>query len=207
MLSLLKKKSDHAAPPAPWHPNLRVADRLPDTKVVRTAFFVNGIAATIAIVLALYLGEQELRIRALNVQIVEWQKQIDHDRLESNQAVALYGRFKAEAEKAAEVDAFLKSKPVLSEIILRIGQTLPIKIALDSLDCRENGVTLRATIRGAPDQASGDASVYLDQLRRDKELAPLFADVTLVSLNRNPETNRVMIEVFLNYRAAGTKKS
>ena len=46
MLSLLKKKSEAAAAPTvpAWHPNFRNYEKLPDLKVVRTAFFVNGAA-------------------------------------------------------------------------------------------------------------------------------------------------------------------
>jgi len=206
MLSLLKKKSDNAAPPASWHPNLRLADRLPDTKVVRTAFFINGAAVTVAIALALYLGQQEWQIRGLNIQIAEWQRQIDKDKSVSNQAMLLFSKFKAEAAKTEEVAAFVKSKPVVSAIILRIGQTLPNKIAMDGLDCRDNGVAFRGTVRGAPDQASGDASAYLDQLRRDKVLSALFNDATLTSLTRNPASGRVMVEIFLDYRKKEAKK-
>jgi len=205
MLSLLKKKSDNAALPASWHPNLRLADRLPDTKVVRTAFFVNGAAVTIALALALYLGQKEWQIRGLNIQIAEWQRQIDRDRTVSQQAVLLFSKFKAEAAKTAEVQAFINSKPVISAIILRIGQTLPNKIALDTLECRDSGVALHGTVRGAPDQASGDASAYLDQLRRDKVFSTLFNDATLTSLTRNPTSGRVMVEIFLDYKK-GDKK-
>ena len=51
------KKSEASAPEAPaWHPNLRIASSLPDTKVVRTAFFVNGATMLVAIALLLVLG-------------------------------------------------------------------------------------------------------------------------------------------------------
>ena len=52
MRSLLKKKAEAAASQVPaWHPNFRNYQRLPDIKVVRTAFFINGFAALIAIAL------------------------------------------------------------------------------------------------------------------------------------------------------------
>ena len=50
MLSLTKK-SDAVPVAAPlWHTNFRNFDRLPDTKVVRTAFFVNTAAGAVAFV-------------------------------------------------------------------------------------------------------------------------------------------------------------
>jgi len=206
MLSLLKKRSENSAPPAAWHPNLRVADRLPDTKIVRTAFFVNGVAGTIALALALYLGKQEWQSRGLNIQIAEWQRQIDRDRPASDQGIALYNRFKAEAAKTAEVDAFVKSKPIISQIILRIAQTLPVKIALDRLDFHNGGVTIRGTVRGAPDQAAGDAAAYLDQLRRDKALSVQFSDATLINLVPDGASGRLTVEILLEYRKTGEKK-
>ena len=53
MALTLTKKSDAALNVVPaWHPNLRNVENLPDTKVVRTAFFVNGFAMLVAVSLA-----------------------------------------------------------------------------------------------------------------------------------------------------------
>ena len=57
MLPFLKKKSEASAAPAVpnWHPNFRNFEKLPDIKVVRTAFFVNGAAVSVALALGLVL--------------------------------------------------------------------------------------------------------------------------------------------------------
>src|SRR5208282_3168572 len=97
------KKSDSAGPTAPpWHPNIRIVENLPDTKVVRTAFFVNGAAMVVAIALLLYLGHQEWSLHEINKQIDDLQRNIDHDKFESAKAVKLYGDFKTEEEKMLE---------------------------------------------------------------------------------------------------------
>src|SRR5580658_5971145 len=137
MALALSKKSDAAAVVVPaWHPNLRHAENLPDTKVVRTAFFVNGAAMLVAIALALYLGIQEWKLHEVNKQIADWQRQIDRDKRESAQAVKTYQDFKVEEAKATEVVDFVASKPIISEIILRLGVMTPKKIAFDNLDFR-----------------------------------------------------------------------
>jgi hypothetical protein len=53
------------------------------------------------------------------------------------------------------------------------------------LDFKDTGVSIKATVKGAPDRASGDASAYEKQLRADKVLGPLFADVNLLTMRRN----------------------
>src|SRR5687767_12813619 len=120
MLSLLKKKSNaEAAPAVPaWHPNFRNFEKLPDTKVVRTAFFVNFAAITLALAAVVYFGLQEWRLRGVQAQVALVQAQIDRDKKVSDQAVALFKKFQAEEAKILEVDTFVKSKPIVSEIMM-----------------------------------------------------------------------------------------
>jgi hypothetical protein len=203
----LKKKSDASALVVPaWHPNLRIAASLPDTKVVRTAFFVNGAAMLVTIVLILYFGVQEWKLHEVNKQINDWQRQIDRDTKQSVDAVTLYGDFKLEEAKTAEVSDFMASKPKLSNIILRLGTITPARIAFDSLDFKETGFNIRATIKGAPDPATAYASAYLKQLRTDKVLGPMLHEVDLLTLNKNPTSGRMVMEIYCAYKK-GAKKS
>jgi hypothetical protein len=209
MLSLLKKKSDADAPPAlpAWHPNFRNYKKLPDVKVVRTAFFVNGVAIVAAITLLAYAGFREYQLNTLNSQIAEVQAQIDRDKKISDQAVALFKKFQAEEAKVAEVEAFVKSKPLVSVLILRLAQTLPKNIALDNIDVRDAGVTLRLSVTGEAAAASGYASEYLEQLRADKELSQFDQVAFTATPTRNPGTGKMAVEFFLRTKAVtGGKK-
>ena len=210
MLSLFKKKSEAAAAPLvpSWHPNFRNFEKLPDIKVVRTAFFANAAASFLALALLTYFGFKEWQLHGIRGQMAEWQKQIDRDKRGSDQAIALFKKFQAEETKVAEVDAFVKSKPIVSDIIVRLGRTLPANFALDSIDLRETGLTLRLAVRGDPAAASGYATAYLEQLRADKELTR-FDDVQFASQpTRTPGTNRIGVDFFLHLKGApGGKKS
>jgi hypothetical protein len=203
----LKKKSDAAAVTVPpWHPNLRIVETLPDTKVVRTAFFVNGAAMLLAFVLVLLLGVQEWKLHEVNKQIDDWQRQIDRDTKQSDEAKAVYADFQTEEAKTDEVADFVASRPKLSNIILRLGLITPKKIAFDSLDFRDNGFNIRATIKGAPDPATSDASAYLKQLRVDKVLGPMLHEVDLLTLVKNQMSGRMVMEIFCMYKKGGVKK-
>jgi hypothetical protein len=202
MLSLLKKRSESAEPPAPpsWHPNFRIRETLPDVKPVRTAFFVNGAAILVATSLATYVGIAEWQLHTLKTQLAQTQAQINRDKPASDQAVALFKKFQAEEARANEVAAFVKSKPLVSELVLRLARTLPANIAIDSLDLRDAGLTMRLAVRGDAAAASGYATAYLDQLRADKELA-LFDEFTFTSTPmRNPATGRMAVEFHLRMK-------
>jgi hypothetical protein len=208
-LPFLKKKSEAAAAPLvpAWHPNFRNYEKLPDIKVVRTAFFVNVGAVSVALALLTYFGFQEWQLHTLNTQIADLQAQIDKDKPGSDKAIALYKKFEAEQSKFQEVDTFIKSKPLISDLLVQLGRTLPSNIAIDSLDLRDNGLALRLTVRGAPDAATAYATAYLEQLRKDKQFARFDQVNTngfaITNVQRNTGTGRLNVEFFLSLAKTG----
>ena len=208
MLSLLKRKSDADSAPAQpaWHPNFRNYQKLPDIKVVRTAFFINGIAVFAVLALGTYLGFREWNLRLINQQIAQMQAEIDRDKKASDQAIALFKKFQTVETRVNEVEAFVTSKPVVSALLIRLAQTLPKNIAFDNFDLRDTGITLRLSVRGDPAAASGYATAYLEQLRADPELAQ-FSEVNFTS-NPTPNvtTGKMAVEFLLKKVTPGGKK-
>lgn len=207
MPSLLKKKPEadaHSEMP-PWHPNLRNFARLPDTKVVRTTFFVNGAFIFLALGFLLWFAFQEYQIHNLDRQIAIWDAQIGRDKKDSDKFVAQYKKFQEEQARINEVNAFLKSRPSVSVLLMRLGETLPKDIALDAYEEQISGVMLRGTVRGTAEEASGTASAYLDQLRADKVLKTYFEDFAFAGngISRVAGQNRrLSLQLFLRFRAA-----
>lgn len=202
MLSLLKKKSEASAAPAVpnWHPNFRNFEKLPDTKVVRTAFFINGAAIFVALALGIYFGLQEWRLRGVNQQVAEETRKIEKNKGPSGQAVTTFKKFVGEETRTLEVDNFIKSKPQVSTILMRLGETIPSNIAIDNIDIKETGLVLRLSVKGAPETALGYSTAYRDQLAADKSLA-LFEEVTFTATpTLNPSTGRMAVEFLLKFR-------
>ena len=206
MLSRLKKSSPEASEPefASWHPDFRNVARLPDTKAVRTSFLVNGIALLVAALAVTWMAFKVYELQDLNAQVAHWQTQIQRDKAPSERALALYAKFQAEAAHIAEVNTFLKSRPVVSDLLLHLGKTLPDYVAIDRFDLGATHMNLRGTVRGAPDQASGRASTYLQQLKADPYFATLFSDISLLNLNRNPQAGGLTLE--LSFKLKEQKK-
>ncbi len=207
MLSLLQKSDQSAGSLAPaWHPNFRDHERLPDTKVVRTQFFVNFVAIAVAACLLLYFSYQEYRINSLGHQVADWQAQIDTNRKSSEQTVALAKKFADEEKKIDELNGFLKQRLVLSQFLQHLGNSMPPNLAFDIVDVRDTGVDLRGIAAGTPDEASGHTSAYVEQLKQDKALNAIFEDVVLNRLERDQANGRLTFDVFLRFKGAGTKK-
>lgn len=207
MRSLLKRKSEAASPAIPaWHPNFRDYERLPDVKVVRTAFFINAAAIAILISLATYFAIGEWQLHVVRGQITTREAEIARDKKPSDTQVALFRKFQAEEKKVNDVSAFVASKPVVSEILIRIARTLPDNIAINSIDLRDTGLVLKMLVRGSPEDAAGYATAYLEQLRADKTLTWFDHDhFEFTNQSRDPNSGGLAVEFLLRMKGA-TKK-
>jgi len=210
MLPFLKKPSDKtstATVPA-WHPNFRNFERLPDTKAVRTTFFINGLAVLIASSLIIYTGYREFGLRSLRAETDAAQKVVNENKPGSDQMIALFKQFQAEEKKVFALQSFLSStRVVLSDFILQIGASRPASVTLNSIDYKANAVTLVGSISGAPDEASGLAMTYVDRLRKSEAFSQLFEAITLSNIARDPGTGQIRFSIDLRFKAAtGGKK-
>jgi hypothetical protein len=205
MLQLLKKGNEagSATPQMPaWHPNFRNYERLPDIKAVRTVFFVNAVAITLAIATLTVFVFKEYHLYSLRRQVADVRARCDRDRPGSDQGIALFKKFQGEEKKLLEIDAFLKARPQLSDLLLQFGQTLPRTIALSSFDLHETNIVIRGSVRGAPELASGEVSNYVEQLRGDKGIKALFDEVSQGNISRSAQTGRLSFELFLKFKGA-----
>ena len=205
MLSLIPR-SDQAPVLLPaWHPDFRRADKLPDTKVVRTRFFINFASLAVAASLLLYFAYREYTMSKFDEQIADWQAKIDTNRQGSDQALAFSKKFGDEERKLAEFDTFLKPRVVLSQFLLHLGETLPPELTIDSVSVDDAGVSLRGFAIGKVEEASGRISPYVEQLRQDKVLAEFFGPATQGRIERDQAGGQLIFNLTLPFKGAARK--
>jgi len=208
MLSLLKKNSDKAKElqASAWHTNFRNYAVLPDTKLIRTSFFVNGLLIFIAIGAVLAFLYQEYTLSIISQQSKELAQQIEKSRPASNRAVALYKQFQAEEVKVSELNNFVKGqKLVFSDFIIRLSQTKPQGIVFIGVDYKETGVSIKGYAQGISEQATGAASAYEKQLKEDPKLNSVFQVISMTNVNREVQAGRLMFDIVLSLNQAKTK--
>ncbi len=213
MLSL-KRKSDAQPVAAPrWHANFRNFDRLPDTKVVRTAFFINTAAVAVAVGMLLWVGNKEYTNHAIREQIATAEAEIEANKRPNAEATRLSKQFSDETKKIAEAAAFMRVPISPLEYSAIIGETMPREVLIDFLDTRVLGdnpktptvYQLRGRVAGSPDQASGVASQYVDTLRAHPRLAEVFSNITLNKINRDASGGFLAFEILLTVKVPGAK--
>jgi len=211
MLSLTKKSDAQPATAPLWHPNFRNFERLPDTKVVRTTFFINTAAIAVALGLLIWVGNREYTLYSLKEQISQAKQQIATNERQSKEAIRLTGLFAQEQKKLSELESFVASPIRLLDFIGALGKSLSPEIAIDSVDARIADTanllfTVRGKVVGAPDKATGTASNYVDGLRKDTLLGTIFDPITLTSINRDPQSGLMIFEIVFTGSSAKGKK-
>jgi hypothetical protein len=203
MLSSLKKPSDKlsAVTMPAWHPNFRIPERLPDTKAVRTSFFINGLAIFIVMALLVYAGVREYNLYTLRSDAASALSAVEARKPVSDRAIVLYKNFQEEEKKILALQDFLSvSRYTVSDFILQLGGSLPAAINLYGIDCTSTQVVLRGAIKGTPDEASGRAVAFVEDLRKDESLSKLFSSVTLTNIARDSSTGLIQFVIDLKVK-------
>lgn len=205
MLSLTKKSDAQPVAAPLWHTNFRNFDRLPDTKVVRTTFFINTAAVVVALGMILWLGQREYTNYNLKEQKAEAQRQIDGNKKQDTEALRLTAQFQAEEKKLNEVITFIKVPITPAEFVSQLAESLPKDISIDFAsttvtDPKTNVFLIRGRVAGSPDQASGIASSYVDTLRADPKLSKVFDPIVLNRLDRSTGGAFMLFDISLTVK-------
>lgn len=202
-LSLVAAAGDAPAKPAradapyqgPWRIDCRISTALPSGDLIRRRFVTNAIAATIAAGCVIFTLWQAYTGGVLSKDIVYWQQQMaENDRAYRALAadVAKLDRLEARLEAAYQL---VRTPYVTTELILDLGRTRLERMNLDRIDAFREGVVLRGTLREPSARATQTLRTYVDNLRRDPKLGPLFTTVALVSMERNENGDEISFEI------------
>ena len=195
-------KGQNAAQIPGWHPDFRVIATLPDNKVVRTDFIVNGIAFAVLLAIAWMFYSREMQLNAANSEVERWQQEINASRPKYNEALALQREFNDAEKRLGEVSDFSKSPIEIAEMIGHLGESLPRLVAIDVVERKDDSFTIRGTIVGASERATGIANSYLDALNADTYFATRFEGIRLNNINREARSNRLFFEIGMKLKKA-----
>lgn len=205
MLSLLNKSAaDKAsAQTVPWRPDFRNVSQLPDTKTVRTGFFVNLVAISIAGALGLYVAQREWEVAGLRSDLENVETRISEAKPESDKAQATYKLFQAEEKKFTEAYALVRDPFRFPDFLVHLGSLQPSAISLRRVDFRglAQNVLVSASISGLDAAASDQASAYVKLLQSDAKLAEHFRAIEMSSIGRNVEGNSLNLELVFTFKS------
>lgn len=207
-----RKKAPPASPA--WHPDFRDQTTLPDVKVVRTSFFINGISALILVGAAVYLVIQEVKRYALQGEVQALEERIEENRTRNEEVLKQHRAFQKEERYLNELTTHLDGSLELSEFLRALGDTLHPRMILSTIryqDVSDRGrslgkeLLLNGSVRANPDAAATVVTDYLNVFQQDPVLATTVAEATPTSLVPTPEGDHMAFGIALKIQL-GTKE-
>lgn len=197
-----KAGRESAVHPAPWHVDYRISAELPSGDLVRRRFLANVVAITLASAALMATFWQFYAGYALTTDIAFWEQRMKDDSKPFAQVNQLTREL---ATQTARLDAAyeLAATPFpVSEFMLNLGRTRPAPMQIDAITSTEGGVSLRGIYKESSQQASRSLRSYVEELRRDPTIAPLFTSIALTSLDRESSTDTLAFVITFRTKAA-----
>jgi hypothetical protein len=176
-----------------WHVDCRLVVELPEDSIVGVRFTIYVISCVIAFSAVLftgYLAYLDLNIRH---QIADWNQKIEEDKWEGLAIKIRQHNYEIESKKIESAYAELKNPVFVSGFITELGRTLPSQMVIDSIDWNEGTVVVKGNLRETSEHASMLLGDYVDKLRGDQEIGPLFSTINLTGAERSTQDEQAMI--------------
>lgn len=183
-----------------WHLDFRDAASLPEDRVVRVRFLVNTCAAALALVLLTLVGWQVLVRASVTSQLRFWEERIAAHRRDYEELQSSLRDYMTEAGRIKDAYDIVYAPFVPSVFILNIGRTLPDRMTIDMIGYADGVVTLRGSLAEPPERASRVLGGYVEALRSDPRIGPLFSDIAAPNLDRSKQDDLFNFVIVLKLR-------
>jgi len=192
---LAKEPKDNDVYQGPWHLDCRLSGNLPSNDLVRSRFVANTIAGTMAVGALMITCWQLYLGNSLRTEISYWNQRIQENQAQANELKVLTRNLSDQTAKLDQAYGLVSAPYLLSDLVMAFGRTRIDRMSIESLNGFAGGVVLRGTLRVPSEQATQQLRAYVETLRRDKELGPLFSTIALTSLERAGDDSSLNFEV------------
>ena len=196
----MKRNDDPLGLSPHWHVDCRLEAELPEDTIIGTRFLVHVGFAALALVALVFTGHQAFVMLSLRQQIRDWEQRISDNRAEVRDIQRMQKEYAVEAAKIDQVHALVRPQIHVSGLIASLGRTRPERMAIDIVEWNEAGVVLRGSLRERSDRATEMLGSYVELLRRDAEIGPLFREIVLTDLDRGSSGETLRFEIRLSMK-------
>lgn len=124
-----------------WRPNFRIANTLPDIKVVRTGFIVNMVAGGLFMMAAVFVLQREYRAMVLGNSVEGLEQQIEAAEPDDKEFLRESRRFRDTARYAEELQLFFDTPFTASGVLAELARLRPEDLVFENMRYSEATVS------------------------------------------------------------------
>jgi hypothetical protein len=184
-----------------WHVDCRIESELPDESVVGTRFLVNVLFSATALGMILFTGWVAYLCLNVRHQTRDWEQRINDNRAEVRDIQRMQREYAAETIKIDQAFALIRPQLFVSGFIANVGRTKPDPMTIDIIEWNDSGVVIRGNLRESSERGMRLLGGYVEQLRKNDKIAPLFRDINLTDLERGATGDSLRFEIHFRLKA------
>ncbi len=184
----------------PWHVDCRLTEELPEDNIVRRSFLATAAAGSLALLLLLlgcwllYLGH------SYQSDTAYWEQRIATGREEKDRLKNLQHRLLLESIKIDRAYALVHAPYAVHQLVQQLGRTRPERVTINRIESSDTAVVIRGGLAEPSERASRLMGGYVEALRADPVIGPLFREITLTGLDRADGSARLSFEIVLKFK-------
>lgn len=178
-----------------WHLDLRIEAELPEDTLIGVRFLVNTTASVVALLALFFAASAAFQAWNLHKQIQEAARHIREIYSEVREIEGNYTEYEQEAQKIDQAYTLVCPRLYVSGLLASIGRTRPEQMFIDLLEWNDTLVILRGGLQERSERASRLLGGYVDTLRKDPEIQPLFQTIQLTNIDRGTSGGPLRFEI------------
>lgn len=167
-----------------WRPNFRDLESLPESRVVRTRFFLPTFAVVVASLFSAYILFQEYRAMRIGEDIKVLEAEIATHEERHDEKVKYNAEFMEISRRLSEVVEFKQGRLVASDLLLSLSSRLLDGMYLEQVDYMEGRANIQGNVLVSAEEASRLVNEYLKSIEEADVMQGLLDEYKLTSLER-----------------------
>jgi hypothetical protein len=196
----MKRSRDPLAVSPHWHVDCRIEEELPEDNVVGTRFLINAVFAVVALAMVLYTGRLGYEFMSLRRQVRDWDFRINERRTEVSEIRRMQQDYAAEAAKIEQAYSLVRPRLYVSGFFADIARNRPDQVMIDVIEWTDANIAVRGSLAERGELATRLVNGFVEKMRRDTKIAPLFRDIKLMALDRGRAGERDTLRFEIIFR-------
>lgn len=197
----MKRSRDPLALSPHWHVDCRIEAELPEDNIVGTRFLINMVFTVLALAAVLFTGWLGYKNLGLRYQIRDWERRINDNRAVVSEIQQMGQEYAVEAGKIDQAHTLVRPQFFVSGFISNLGRTRPEQVVIDIIEWNDAGIVVRGSLQERSERATRILGSYVDQLRRDSRIGPIFREISLTDLDRGSSGDTIKFEIVFRLKA------
>jgi hypothetical protein len=201
----MKRSRDPLTLSPQWHVDCRIEAELPEDNIVGTRFLINFVFSAVALAALIFAGWLGYVNLSWRRQISDWEKRIRDNREEVAEINRMQREYAVESAKIDQAYALIRPQLYISEFVSQIGRIRPDQMVMDVIEWNDAGIVIRGSlVERSSERATQLIGGYVQLLRRDQKIAPLFRDIQLPDVVRGATGDSWRFEIAFRLKNAGS---